>query len=171
MAFELVMMTGCSTEFGMGLNETSVKMSDQTEWPREIWMREREKHDQGVVTAVLSEAATIARWDGDAERDAEFHHYVDGDIYNSAERYYKDRIAAITARNFKIKKLEWVTPSPTTEGQWQDTTGVYDIEDGILFIGHVETGVPHASDDEAKAAAQDHYERHVMAALDFAGEA
>lgn len=83
-----------------------------------------------------------------------------------------DRLSAhlITARNFKIKKLEWVTPSPTTGGQWQDTTGVYEIEDSILFIGHAETGDPHASGDEAKAAAQDHYERLVMAALDFAGD-
>ena len=70
---------------------------DQIEWPREIWMGEREEHDQGVVTAVLSEHATVARWEGDKERDREFHRYVDADIHESAERYYKARIAAAEA--------------------------------------------------------------------------
>lgn len=74
---------------------------DQIEWPREIWMGEREEHDQGVVTAVLSEHATVARWEGDKERDREFHRYVDADIHESAERYYKARIAAAEAAAYR----------------------------------------------------------------------
>ena len=62
------------------------------EWPREIWMAERDEHDQGVVNAVLSEHATVARWEGDKERDRDFHHYIDADIHESAERYWKGQI-------------------------------------------------------------------------------
>ena len=63
-----------------------------TDWPREIWMAEREDHDQGIVTAVLSEHATVARFPGDGEREREFHRYVDADIFESAEKYYKGEI-------------------------------------------------------------------------------
>lgn len=75
-------------------------MTDQTEieWPREIWMAEREEYDQGVVTAVLSEHATIARFEGDTERDLVFHRYVDGDIYDSSEKYWRSRIQTEQAR-------------------------------------------------------------------------
>jgi len=65
------------------------------EWPREIWMAEREEHDQGVVNAVLSEGATIARYAGDLDRDREFHRYVDSDVYDSAEKYYRHQMAAL----------------------------------------------------------------------------
>lgn len=71
-------------------------MTDQAqiEWPREIWMAERQEHDQGVVSAVLSEFATVARFEGDKERDRDFHRYVDADIYESAEKYYESQLAA-----------------------------------------------------------------------------
>ena len=68
--------------------------AEAVEWPREIWMAEREDHDQGVVSAVLSEYATVARWEGDKERDRDFHKYVDGDIHDTAERYYQSIIEA-----------------------------------------------------------------------------
>lgn len=71
-------------------------MTDQTDmvvWPPEIWMAERDDYDQGLVYAVLSEEATISRWAGDQERDCEFHKYVDADIYESAERYWKHKCA------------------------------------------------------------------------------
>lgn len=68
--------------------------TETIEWPREIWMAERDEHDQGVVHAVLSEWATVARWEGDKERDREFHHYIDADIHESAERYFKAQIAS-----------------------------------------------------------------------------
>ena len=71
---------------------------DDLKWPREIWMAERDEHDQGVVSAVLSEHATVARWEGDKERDREFHHYIDADIFESAERYFKVQIEALQAR-------------------------------------------------------------------------
>lgn len=64
----------------------------EIEWPREIWMAEREEYDQGVVTAVLSEHATLTRFEGDTERDREFHRYVDGDIHDSAEKYWRARL-------------------------------------------------------------------------------
>lgn len=67
---------------------------DVNEWPREIFMAERDAHDQGVVTAVLSEHATIARREGDKERDRDFHRYVDGDIHDTAERYYQTQLEA-----------------------------------------------------------------------------
>ena len=71
---------------------------DDLKWPRKIWMAERDEHDQGVVSAVLSEHATVARWEGDKERDREFHHYIDADIFESAERYFKVQIEAMQAR-------------------------------------------------------------------------
>ncbi|WP_439137521.1 hypothetical protein [Roseicyclus sp.] len=90
-------------------------MDDETEieWPREIWMREREEHDQGVVTAVLSEHATIARHEGDTEREAEFHHYIDADIYQSSVKYHQARIEALTAENKRLDKAccEWAEVS------------------------------------------------------------
>ena len=73
------------------------------EWPREIWMAERNDHDQGVVSAVLSEHATIARWAGDSERDKEFHHYIDMDVYDSAEKYHTARYDALTAENTDLR--------------------------------------------------------------------
>ena len=72
-------------------------MSDVPEWPREIWMAERDEHDQGVVSAVLSEHATIPRWAGDKEREREFHRYIDADIYETADRYLRGRIAQARA--------------------------------------------------------------------------
>lgn len=77
-------------------------MSDP-KWPREIWMAEREDHDQGVVHAVLSEHATISRWEGDTERDRDFHRYVDADIYDSSEKYHRVRYAAIEAENERLR--------------------------------------------------------------------
>ena len=70
----------------------------------------------------------------------------------------------------RVKQLQWITPSPTTDGKWQDTTGIYDIEESILFIGHVETGTPYITDKEAKAAAQADYERRVLSALILPGD-
>lgn len=78
-------------------------MSDDTEWPREIWMADRDNHDQGVADVVLSEHATIPRYEGDTERDREFHRYVDGDIFESAERYHKARLETLTAERDALK--------------------------------------------------------------------
>lgn len=76
-------------------------------------------------------------------------------------------LSAMPAQGVKVKPLEWVTPSPTTDGQWQDTTGIYDIEECILFIGHVETGIRFETVKEAKAAAQADYEARILSALDL----
>lgn len=69
-------------------------MTDETEdlkWPREIWAAERGEFDP-TGTYVLSEHATIARFEGDQERDREFHHYVDADILQSTERHYRAQL-------------------------------------------------------------------------------
>lgn len=79
-------------------------MTDESNWPREIWMAEREPHDQGVVTAVLSEfgaqVRSVPRYEGDTEVWREHHRYVDGDIYDGAERYWRERVDALTADLF-----------------------------------------------------------------------
>lgn len=110
-------------------------MSDepQIEWPREIWMAEREDHDQGVVSAVLSEWATVARWDGDKERDREFHRYVDEDIFETTERYWKERAekaeAALAEKQALFDRLweadmrgikMWQKANPDKELVWPD---------------------------------------------------
>lgn len=99
---------------------------DQIEWPREIWMGEREEHDQGVVTAVLSEWATVARWEGDKERDREFHRYVDADIHESAERYYKARIAAAEAAAYR-KAAEWHMEVARHDGEGMEYSALVGI--------------------------------------------
>lgn len=75
------------------------------EWPREIWMAEREDYDQGVVSAVLSEWATVPRWNGDTERDREFHRYIDADIYDSAELYHNQRRENLLTKHNAATKL------------------------------------------------------------------
>lgn len=82
-------------------------MKDEIEWPREIWMAERDEHDHGVVAAVLSEHATVARYAGDKEREREFHRYVDRDIHDSAERYYREIIE--TQRTWLAACRKWIT--------------------------------------------------------------
>ena len=79
--------------------------AERIEWPREIWMAEREDHDQGIVSAVLSEWATVARFEGDTEREKEFHRYVDGDIYDSADKYWRTRVAALTEKLATARQL------------------------------------------------------------------
>lgn len=89
---------------------------DGIEWPREIWMAERDDHDQGVVWAVLSEHATVARFDGDKERDREFHRYVDGDIFDSQAKYYaaeRDRLRAEVGR-LREAAQEWAEAREST---------------------------------------------------------
>lgn len=42
--------------------------------------------------------ATVARWDGDKERDREFHRYVDADIYESLKRYFRHQLEQARAK-------------------------------------------------------------------------
>lgn len=67
--------------------------SEQAQWPREIFAAEikHEEHEHSG-TYVLSEHATGPRWEGDAERDREWHEYVDKDIHDSAVKYWKVRL-------------------------------------------------------------------------------
>ena len=50
------------------------------EWPKEIWLAEREEHDQGCLSAYLSQIGGLAD-----------HRYIDADIYESADRYWRER--------------------------------------------------------------------------------
>lgn len=68
---------------------------DTSKWPEEIWMAELGEHHNGTGMVVLSQFATVPRWEGDDERDCDFQRYVDADIHESAERYYKDQIAKL----------------------------------------------------------------------------
>lgn len=70
--------------------------TDLTEWPRAIWAGERMPNEISRYH-VFSEHATIARFDGDIEREREFHCYVDADIFDSEERYHKHQRAALSA--------------------------------------------------------------------------
>lgn len=115
----------------------------EIEWPREIWMAERDEHDQGVVRAVLSEHATVARWEGDSERDREFHHYIDADIYVSAQRYHDTKLAAITAERDTLAKqaedcarscAEQAEVIQTLTGQLAEARGTLDRIDVIAEV-------------------------------------
>jgi len=61
---------------------------DEIEWPREIWAAAKGEHEPRGEH-VFSQHATVPRWEGD---DAEFHRYVDGDMYDSQEAYYKNML-------------------------------------------------------------------------------
>ena len=106
-------------------------MSSEIEWPREIWMAERDEHDQGLVRAVLSEHATVPRWDGDPERDREFHRYVDADIHESSEKYWRHQSDALTAAAYYAAAdavSEWAPlSSPSNENCTQEV--IHDICD------------------------------------------
>jgi hypothetical protein len=105
----------------------------QIEWPREIWMAECEDHGQGVVSAVLSVHATVARWEGDKEREREFHRYVDEDIFETTERYWKERAekaeAALAEKEALLDRLweadmrgikMWQEANPGNDLVWPD---------------------------------------------------
>ena len=77
------------------------------EWPREIWLAEREEHDQGCLSAYLSQIGGLAD-----------HRYIDADIYESADRYWRERAeraeaerdaAAASADDLRTKldALDW----------------------------------------------------------------
>ncbi|MBU3262103.1 hypothetical protein KPG71_18940 [Roseovarius sp. PS-C2] len=78
-------------------------MTDEIEWPREIWLAALDQHHNGQAHAVLSEHATVPRWEGDKERDREFHKYVDADIYDSAEKYQAERLRIALERAEKAE--------------------------------------------------------------------
>lgn len=69
-------------------------MSDEKEWPTEIWAAERGDYEP-LGTYAVSQHATIPRYAGDPERDhdREFHRYIDADIHESAEKYWCARLA------------------------------------------------------------------------------
>lgn len=120
---------------------TEAPETDAAEWPREIWAAERGEHDQ-TGEHVFSEHATVSRFCGDAEREREFHRYVDADIFDSQVRYHQAVLAnmraeiaaqadALTAAQERIEALEavlhfyanetaWDTPPPTRTREGHD---------------------------------------------------
>ena len=148
-------------------------MTDEIEWPREIWMAERDDHDQGVVSAVLSEHATIARFEGDTESERAYHRYVDGDIFDSSEKYWRARLDQ-KIDSLTVKRLVWY--GPTTD----DATGMvrHETTGGVIsYTVYDWSSVPgfgryyyeclgcHETLEAAKAAAQADYERRIRGAL------
>lgn len=108
------------------------------EWPREIWMAERDDHDQGVVSAVLSVHATVARWEGDAERDREFHRYVDADIYDSAEKYHNQRLENLLAHHNAATHLMRQAHAVMRQCGWQLAPAAETDGDGVLELAAAE---------------------------------
>ena len=69
------------------------KADETYEWPEEIWAGAMDEFEP-VGNYVCSEFATVSRWEGDKERDRAFHRYIDGDIHESAERYFRHQLEA-----------------------------------------------------------------------------
>lgn len=67
----------------------------QPTWPREIWMLARDEDDQGYTCASLSEFGG-----GD---EADLHRYVDADIHDSAEKYWRARLVDAKAEIARLK--------------------------------------------------------------------
>lgn len=76
-------------------------MSDMTEieWPREIWAFAIDYSEfETSGTYATSQFATIPRWEGDSERERPVQRYVDGDVYDSADRYWRERVETLEAK-------------------------------------------------------------------------
>jgi len=73
--------------------EATMSDAEQPQWPREIWCAPVGEHEFSG-DYVLSEWATVPRWEGDTERDRDWHRFIDADIYDSADKYWRDRLEA-----------------------------------------------------------------------------
>ncbi|MFQ6550469.1 hypothetical protein AADZ90_021205 [Aestuariibius sp. 2305UL40-4] len=61
------------------------------QWPKELWAAENpDNAPRGEH--VFSEFATVPQWEGD---EREYHRYVDADVHESAERYFKHQVRGI----------------------------------------------------------------------------
>lgn len=67
--------------------------AEQPQWPREIWCAPVGEYEFSG-DYVLSEWATVPRWEGDTERDRDWHRFIDADIYASADKYWRARLEA-----------------------------------------------------------------------------
>jgi hypothetical protein len=80
-------------------------MTDDTpDWPREIWMAEREAHHQGVVTATVFDPDAAFDVPDTIDPAWAFHRYVDGDIHDSMERYYQHQLEAERADRTRLAR-------------------------------------------------------------------
>lgn len=83
--------------------------SDDPIWPREIWAFERAELEH-TGTHVFDVVATVPRWDGDEERERNHQCYIDKDIFDSQEKYYKVQMEALAAERDALKaKLDVAT--------------------------------------------------------------
>lgn len=57
--------------------------------------------------------------------------------------------------------IEWGPAHRWMDADICDGFGLYSILDGVLFIGHADTGIPFRTEDDAKAAAQEDWNARV----------
>ncbi|MGR3825199.1 MAG: hypothetical protein ACU0A5_21725 [Salipiger marinus] len=79
-------------------------VESETSWPREIWATERDEHDL-CIRAYPSRIPEYAD-----------HRYIDGDIYDSADRYWRERVTALEAENSRLREAISGKMPPLTAG-------------------------------------------------------
>lgn len=102
-------------------------MSDDIDWPEEIWLAELDQHHNGWGSVMLSEFGT-----GCPQTDREFQRYVDADIYDSATKYWADRDAQ---RLERIAELEAALESIANAPAMMLRVTMKDIADAALSTG------------------------------------
>ncbi|SDJ52229.1 hypothetical protein SAMN04487993_104019 [Salipiger marinus] len=89
----------------MNTPDTSPKaVEPDTSWPREIWATELDEHDP-CIRAYPSQIPEHAD-----------HRYIDGDIYDSADRYWRERVTALEAENSRLREAISGKMPPLTAG-------------------------------------------------------
>ena len=115
------------------------------EWPKEIWLAEREEHDQGCLSAYLSQIGGLAD-----------HRYIDADIYESADRYWRERAEkaeaerdaaeALNARHLaEIEQLRALT-KPLADTLWlqEEPNSREDLpEEWVAYLEEMEAFSTH----------------------------
>ncbi|RAP40015.1 hypothetical protein BYZ73_17125 [Rhodovulum viride] len=139
----------------------------ETEWPREIWAAQPDP-DDAERRHVLSEHATVPRFEGDSERDCAFHRCVDGDIVDSADRYHREMLIAARARadaaeaeRDRLRAELGRLREDAGRYRWLRARDLDTIQSGGVFAGKTpENLVLNLEDlDAAIDAARDHEDR------------
>lgn len=108
----------------------------------------------------------IAAWRFLPERADEWiHGGWSEDHDHKTTEYIRADLASTAPVGVRVKPLEWQGAGRGCDAHWVDTTGIYQIEDSVLFIGCQESGIPCDHDDEAKAVAQADYDRRTRDAI------
>lgn len=104
----------------------------EIKWPYEIFAAERKEHDI-YGTHVYSEHGTVARWEGDEERDREFHRYIDEDVFNSQERYFTERLTQAELAAKEAKKAAYADVAKWAEQERQSCIANKDAAGELAF--------------------------------------